>query len=335
MRRRGGPEAQDLVAVGNAYGMRLYSPSDGTVVWVPADDATLPLLDTDVKLAGSFASFQGQSPDRLRSAQTGANEVQLLPDEVVAGRPCSVIKSDYTRVAAWLEGRKLTATEWEWVDKEYGFSLAWKQAEEDGSSGSLRATAVRIDAPLRDGLFALRVPEGVRVFKGPFAPEDARDAAEAFVLAADVGSAGVEPLPALLEQHGPLAGLLPRVLPSGFASLTREYAGGDAPGDTWYISMLLANWKTGGVIVFVQGTSAEVDRREKADSEEQTTARNSPARVLHFSQPYAHLALVWKSGELRYALEGSEVSLAQLRGMADGMEQVTVQPRKPAGARGD
>jgi hypothetical protein len=333
----GHPPYLEIAAVGNAWGMRVYSPLFGTGAWTPADDAMLPSWIPDVQLAGTagpFASFQEELADRLRSAQAGGGEVQLLPDETVAGRPCMVLKMRWHTLAPAPEGLKeVVETDWEWVDKEYGIPLAWKHAGEDGSFVGTRATSVQIDAALESEVFTLHLPEGVHVFKGPFAPEEADDAVEAFSLANDTEKdASDHRPPALSRQHGALTVLWPRAVPPGFVSVLKGYSDDDAPGGAWYISAILANWKTGGVIVFKQGTSADVVCREKPDREDQMNVRKSPARVLHLSQPYAHLALEWQSGGVRYSLEGSEVTVAELRAMAEGMEQVSLSPKEVQGA---
>ncbi len=93
--------------------------------------------------------------------------------------------------------------------------------------------------------------------------------------------------------------------------------------------MPYVNPGTGGFIQFTQGTSDEVRPQEEANVEMPVTVRESPATLYHYDQPYPHLALVWTAGGLTYSLEGSEVTLAQLQAMAEGMKPVTPKQTKP------
>jgi hypothetical protein len=329
----GAGDVQTTVIVGDAEGMRV-SWVGGPTVWVQADNAwSLGAGLEEVRLAGPagpFVTFRARFDDQLARARTGAKGYRLLPDEVVTGRTCVVLQqvspSPCTPTGTDEAARRLTVT-W-WVDKEYGVPLAWREARDRGSA-DLRATAFRANPALSEDLFTPRTPEGVTVFQGPFAPETPVEFMPAAEFMPVREAEEVEApwwLAAPPEQQGPLAALVPGPLPPGFADMgVQTSSGGNGPGKTWYISISYANSRTGGVIMFVQGTSEEVTRREKPDREERAEVRTSPARVLLFSRPYAHLALVWEAGGVRYALEGSQVTLAQLRAMAEGMEQVTTQ----------
>lgn len=328
-----GEWSEVVTVVGDATAARVYSEQQRVVMWTPANNATAEALGMGefgaAGTGGPFASFQQQVSGDLALADVEGGGWQRLPDEVVAGRKATVLVESLPAPEA-KTGQTGQSTMKCWVDEEYGILLAEEDVFAGISESSERITSLHVNPRLDQKLFQLEVPADVVTIKGPFAGLSALDLGSAW----DEGSLGMEVSPELPEGVPPSPVLAPATLPSGFVtfSLTQTSVTDQGePDATWSATVPYVNPKTGGFIQFTQGTSEEVRPQGKGDREEQVTVCESPATAYYYLQPYPHLALVWTAGGVTYSLEESEVTLAQLQAMAEGMKPVTAKQTKPSG----
>lgn len=327
----GSSSSEAVTVVGDADGARVYTAQQRVVMWTPAGNATADALGMDrfdaAGRGGPFASFQQEVSEALSLTELAQGGWQRLPDEVVAGRKATVLVQT-TPAAEERAGPPAEFTVKYRVDQEYGILLGEDDVFPGVFESSGLLTSLHVNPKLDRKLFQLDVPAGVITIKGPFPGLSAPDLGSDW----DEGSLGMDVVPELPEGVPPTRLLAPGALPSGFVTFSftqNSVEDRGKPDATWSATVPYVNPGTGGFIQFTQGTSDEVRPQEEANVEMPVTVRESPATLYHYDQPYPHLALVWTAGGLTYSLEGSEVTLAQLQAMAEGMKPVTPKQTKP------
>lgn len=329
----GGPVP--FVAVGDSEASQVYFPEYGFACWMVADDAPrLPTMYITVGgTDGPLAFMRYTQEESLARVQEGDENVSLLPDDLVAGRPCIVIE------ARWKEGESdgaeapQDARSVRWVDADLGIALRVEMDHTQYETEYI-ATDARVGVALDEALFSFDVPEGTVVFRYPLEFHDADAMARALKLPAGRKVR----LFSLPGQRRMMPVWSPEYLPPGFTWAVTTVPNAPEPGEDWDMDFLLISSK-GGVINVTQGTEeyevgAEPEGPAKMPEVEAVTINTifgpRPGHVYRYREPYWQTVVVWGQERKHYWIEGVGVPEEELVKMAESMRKYGLQPRRPS-----
>jgi len=312
--KRGG--SRGFVAVSNRRGTRLLRPARELAVW-SRHPVSYFFHECNVALGGLTAPLDHDWDEvRAALAQGGRGEnatFALLPDEVVAGRPCVVLRFTATASGGQDRGEWTTT---QWFDREYGVTLAlrWKGPDRETE---VRAKSAKFNVGLDMRRFALRVPKRVREFHAPAAGWGEARIIENYLRG---GARPVKTKPFLPVK---VAVAQPTALPEGFSGPYRILTGTKgSPEGTWDLWQMWLSPK--GMISLDQSDSPE-DRILPGDTVT-IGLRGGEGEVATYDEPFDGVIITWQEGGRYHWLEATGVTAAALRKMAEGMKEVTLEP---------
>jgi len=318
--KQGGDDG--FTAVANGRWIRLLFPARKFAVWAEEQDVCDFFAGCNLVLAGLTSPVGYDWEEVIAALRVGGRgegaRFELLPEEVVAGRPCVVLHS----VDTVSEEGDWTTTQW--FDREYGVTLALRWRE-PGRTVEMRAKSAKFNVGFDARRFALTLPKGVREFRGSVTEWEDVEVISDYV----AGTAKPQKIEPFLPVK--IALLEPTALPKGFTGPYHVATGtGEAASPRWDVWQMWLS-PEGGVISLAQ-SDAEYDDVPKGETKA-APLRGLTAQVARYHEPFDGVIITWKEGGRHHWLEGTGVTAAELKKMAEGMKQVTLEAAEGDGIR--